>query len=117
MKTDMIAPRDSRLAPQPSDVHDDTHHRFDNAPLGSNPGISLWAWCASISAAMFIIAISYGFANHAKQTAFDRNAPGPIANSLTGGPSTGPSGTAGFSRSETTGARASGGRSTQSPLF
>lgn len=117
MKTDMIAARDDGLDPHPSGERDDAHHRFDTAPLGPKPGISLWAWLASISAAMFIIAISYGFANQPKQTAFDRNAPGPIANSLTSGPSPGPSGTVEFSRSETTGARASGGRSTQFPPF
>lgn len=117
MKTNMITAHDDGLDPHPSGGRDDAHHRPDNAALGSKPGISLWAWLASIFASMFIIAISYGFANQAKQTAFDRNAPGPIANSLTSGPSTGPSGTAGFSGSETTGARAAGGRSTQFPPF
>ena len=51
-------------------------------------GSSIWGWLAIVAAAVFIIAIVYGFANQGTQMAFDRNAPTPIENSLTRGVST-----------------------------
>jgi len=116
----MMDQRDDGNDPRPSGPRDELRRRFrrsDKAAFGSRPGISLWAWFASFAAAAFIIAIVYGFANQARQTAFDRNAPGPIANLLTGGASTGSGGTTRFGGEETTGAGPTYGRSTAFPPF
>ena len=74
----------------------------------SRIGGSIWAWLAGLSAAIFIMAITYGVTNRNTQTALDRNAPVPSTAYSTGGASTtGFGGTSGGGM-ETTGASPGG---------
>ena len=112
-------PRADRSDPRLTGPRDELRRRFhnsDKAAFEGRPGNSIWAWSASIAAAVFIIAIAYGFANQRTQTPFDRHAPGPVANSLTGVAGAG-SGSTGLGGAETTGAGSTSGRSTQFPPF
>lgn len=117
----MMDPRDDRSDPRLTGPRDALSRRrlrnCDQAALEAWPGHSMWAWAASIAAAVFIIAIAYGFANQRTQTQFDRHAPGPVANSLTGAAGAGSDGTKEFGGVETTGAGSTSGRSTQFPPF
>lgn len=117
----MMDPRDDRSDPRltgPRDALSRRHLRNSGqAALEARPGHSMWAWAASVAAAVFIIAIAYGFANQRTQTPFDRHAPGPVANSLTGVAGAGSDGTKEFGGAETTGAGSTSGRSTQFPPF
>lgn len=114
----MLDSHDDRSDPCLAGPRDEMRHRFrdsDKAAFKPRIGNSMWAWFASVAAMIFIIAIVYGFANQGTRVEFDRNAPGPVAKSLTTG-STGLGGNS-VSGGETTGARSPSGRSAPFPPF
>lgn len=53
-------------------------------PAARRGGSSMWAWLAGIVAAVFIIAIVYGFSTTSNEVAFDRNAPAATTGSSSG---------------------------------
>lgn len=105
----MIDPRDGTRDPRlsnPGGPGDDPvlgkrHGDPAGDPAARRGGGTMWAWLAGIAAAVFIIAIVYGFSNRGSDdVAFDRN--GPAA--TTGSAATGTAPPAGSGASSVPGA-------------
>lgn len=79
--------RDLRLS-DPRGIHNPAFADRNTDPMEDAParrdGSSLWAWLAGIVAAVFIIAIVYGFSTSSNEVAFDRNAPAATTGSSSG---------------------------------
>ncbi|NVO16544.1 MAG: hypothetical protein HXX10_21155 [Rhodoplanes sp.] len=88
----MSDPQDASRDPRPSDSRPVRNPSFADRnldPMEDAParrgGSPIWAWLAGIAAAVFIIAIVYGFSDiGAKDVAFDRNAPAATTGSSSG---------------------------------
>lgn len=65
----------------------------DVAVHNTRTGTSIWSWLAGVAAAVFIIAIIYGYTNRDPQTAIDSNAPPARTGATTGNGTTGTGGT------------------------
>lgn len=92
----MTDPRDYRRDPPADDPRRNMQGGFreDNMLADSRTGVSMWAWIAGIVAAVFIVAIIYGFTNRDSQMAG-----GNVPPATTGSPTTttGAGGTTGAS--------------------
>jgi hypothetical protein len=91
----MTDPRDYRHDPRPSEPRNDLRGGYrenDVSASDSRTGTSIWSWLAGIAAAIFIIAVIYGFTNRDTQTAIDSNAPPARTDATTGAGTTGAGG-------------------------
>ncbi len=92
----MTDPRDYRNDPRLSEPHNDLRggSRDDDVAVpNTRTGTSIWSWLAGIAAAVFIIAIIYGYTNRDTQTAIDSNAPPARTGATSGNGMTGTGGT------------------------
>lgn len=96
----MTDPRDYRhdpyrTDPRPSEPRNDLRggYRDDGGAVSNaRAGNSIWSWLAGIAAAIFIIAVIYGFTNRDTQTTIDSNAPPARTDATTGAGTTGAGG-------------------------
>jgi hypothetical protein len=93
----MTDPRNDRVEPQLNKPR--AGFREDDVAANSRTGTSMWAWIAGLVAAIFLVAIIYGFANRDTETAGGGSVPpatsGSTATTGAGGTTTGSGGTTG----------------------